>query len=116
LAQAGGNFFVHIGRGTPLAVSASTYHDGLVRWFGRWRLAFVCALVALAHADDTPCGLFRVAFYEYRSFYFQTDAGAYVGIDKDVIDALASHTGCQFDGFLNSRVRTWQQMAVAIWI
>jgi polar amino acid transport system substrate-binding protein len=69
------------------------------------------SLPAVAWATGVPCGPFHVAYYEYGAFYFQNAAGAYVGIDPDVLDELSRRTGCRFEGFLDSRVRTWQSMA-----
>lgn len=71
---------------------------------------------ARAQAQAAPkvapsCGPYRVAYYEYGSLYFQTMAGTYQGIDKDVMNELARRTGCKFNTFLDSRVRTWTDLA-----
>ena len=42
------------------------------------------------------------------------DTGPASGIDKDIIDELARRTGCRFDGFLDSRIRTWTSLQAGV--
>lgn len=64
----------------------------------------------LAAPAFAACGPYRVAYYEFGSFYFREDDGQYRGIDKDVIEEVVRRTGCQLNGFLDSRVRTWASL------
>lgn len=73
--------------------------------------ASVSAQAQIAPKVDPTCGPYRVAHYEYGSLYFQAVDGKYQGIDKDVMDELARRTGCKFNTFLDSRVRTWTDLA-----
>jgi len=77
---------------------------------GSWLLtaAMIGALSGLPlFAEAQSCGPYQVAFYEFGSLYFRNDNGQFVGIDKDLIDELVRRTGCQLQGRLESRVRTW---------
>lgn len=68
-----------------------------------------------AHAADAKakplCGPYSVALYDYGSLYYQRADGQYQGIDKDVVEEVARRSGCKFETFLDSRVRTWAHLA-----
>lgn len=64
-----------------------------------------------AWARSPPCGLYRVAFYETGFLYFKDQRGEYVGVDRTVLDEVARRTGCTFERFIDSRVRTWVALA-----
>lgn len=77
------------------------------------RVLTAAALLAVlgAWAQSTSCGPYRVAFYETGLLYYKDKAGEYVGIDRSVMDELARRTGCVFERFMDSRVRTWAGLA-----
>lgn len=66
-------------------------------------------------AQAPTCGPYRVAFYETGLLYFKDKKGEYVGIDRAVLDEVARRTGCVFEPFMDSRVRTWARWPPASW-
>lgn len=74
-------------------------------------LLFVGTFALPALAAPPGCGPYRVAYYEFGSLYYKTEAGDFVGIDRDIVQELARRSGCQLDGFLDSRIRTWMALA-----
>ena len=71
-------------------------------------LVLVCAG---AWAQAPSCGSYHVAFYETGLLYFKGRRDEYVGIDRAVLDEVARRTGCTFEGFMDSRVRTWTALS-----
>src|SRR5471032_2185942 len=65
-------------------------------------LFLCCALLALpgtglaGGAQPAACGDISVAFYENGALFYQDGAGAWSGIDKDVVEELARRLGCRF--------------------
>ena len=74
------------------------------------RILAALALMLLL-PSSWACGPYRLAFYEYTALYYRGPDGLYRGIDKDVVDELARRSGCRFETVLESRARTWQQLA-----
>ncbi|PHV10219.1 hypothetical protein CSQ89_17360 [Chitinimonas sp. BJB300] len=77
-------------------------------------LASIISFIGLKQpvwAADANCGPFNVAMYELGSLFYFDEAKGYLGIDKDIIEAVASRTGCEFKPFLDSRVRIWTYLA-----
>jgi polar amino acid transport system substrate-binding protein len=71
-------------------------------------LALIC-LLSLPPA--LACGPYRVGFYSFGRFYYLNAEGQPAGVDPDLIAALAKRSGCQLEGRLESRVRTWALLA-----
>ena len=78
-----------------------------------WRRLLQAALFAslLAAPLARACGPYTLTFYEFGSLYYRDQSGAYVGIDRDVVDELARRSGCVINGKIDSRVRTWARLA-----
>lgn len=74
-------------------------------------LVFSVLFNALYSAEALACGPYRVAFYETGSLYYRNDSGKFVGIDNDLISELSRRTGCKFETFLDSRIRTWAALS-----
>lgn len=71
----------------------------------------VAALLGSAVAQ-AACGPYDVAMYKIGSLYYLDErTNTYVGIDKDVVEEVASRTGCIFKPFVESRVRIWAHLA-----
>jgi polar amino acid transport system substrate-binding protein len=68
-----------------------------------------CTLLGNA-AAATPCGSYKVAFYDHGALNSRSIDGRWRGIDTDVIDELARRTGCQLTLALESRVRIWTML------
>ena len=64
-------------------------------------------LAAAPMGGYAACGPYSVSMYEHGILYARSADGSGVGIDKDVIEALAKRTGCTFHMVLDSRVRIW---------
>ena len=79
--------------------------------FRRLPAVLLALLTALSARPAWACGPYRLAFYEYGSLYHRGADGQFHGIDKDVVEELARRSGCRFDTVLESRARTWQQLA-----
>lgn len=82
------------------------------------RLFLCCALLALpgaclaGDAQPAACGDISVAFYENGALFYHDGAGAWSGIDKDVLEELARRLGCRFHSYTDSRVRIWTAMSM----
>ena len=77
-----------------------------------WLIAGWCAALSNpAWAQQPPCGPYRVALYEYGSLAFQHEGQKPAGIDVDIVEEVARRTGCKFQTFMDSRVRTWADIA-----
>lgn len=66
---------------------------------------------ASALAQPAPCGPYRVALYEYGSLAYRRAGQGTVGIDVDIVEEVGRRTGCKFETFVDSRVRTWIDLA-----
>lgn len=78
----------------------------------KWVVAgCLAAAGAQALAQPAVCGPYRVALYEYGSLAFRRAGGGTVGIDVDIVNEVARRTGCKFETFVDSRVRTWTDLA-----
>lgn len=81
-------------------------------------LFLCCALFALpgaslaGDAQAAACGDISVAFYENGALFYHDTAGAWNGIDKDVVAELARRLGCRFHSYTDSRVRIWTAMSM----
>jgi polar amino acid transport system substrate-binding protein len=75
------------------------------------RRILAALVLVLSLPAASACGPYRLAFYEYTALYYRGADGQYRGIDKDVVDELARRSGCRFETVLESRARTWQQLA-----
>lgn len=64
-----------------------------------------------ALAQPVACGPYRVALYEYGSLAFRRAGLSTAGIDVDIVDEVGRRTGCKFETFVDSRVRTWADLA-----
>lgn len=64
-----------------------------------------------ALAQPAVCGPYRVALYEYGSLAFRRAGASAAGIDVDIVDEVGRRTGCKFETFVDSRVRTWTDLA-----
>jgi polar amino acid transport system substrate-binding protein len=73
-----------------------------------WLLAVA---VGQAWAQPAVCGPYRVALYEYGSLAYRRPGQDVQGIDVDIVDEVGRRTGCKFETFLDSRVRTWTDLA-----
>ena len=70
-------------------------------------------LSGAGHAGNPAgCGQLRVAFYEYGVLYYRSPAGAWTGIDKDVVDEVARRMGCTVVAINDSRIRIWSGLAL----
>ena len=72
------------------------------------------ALGAQAWAQQPACGPYRVALYEYGSLAFKNTGPVGVspiGIDVDIVEEVARRSGCRLLPFVDSRVRTWTDLA-----
>jgi len=74
----------------------------------------LCAVLTLALQTQagaaTPCGSYKVAFYDHGALNSRQADGRWQGIDTDVIEELARRTGCRLVLRLESRVRIWTMM------
>ena len=77
----------------------------LIAWIG---------IAASQSASAAVCGPYKVAFYEYSARFFKDANGQYVGIDKDVVDEVGRRSGCQLEGFLDSRAKTWGHLEAGL--
>src|SRR5471030_585141 len=81
-------------------------------------LFLCCDLFALpgaslaGDAQAAACGDISVAFYENGALFYHDTAGAWNGIDKDVVAELARRLGCRFHSYTDSRVRIWTAMSM----
>ena len=73
-------------------------------------LTLALTLLLSAH-PAMACGPYTVAFYEFGQLYYHDANGAATGIDKDLVEALAQHSGCRLLPTVESRVRIWDQLA-----
>lgn len=64
-----------------------------------------------ALAQPGTCGPYRVALYEYGSLAYRRAGQGTVGIDVDIVEEVGRRTGCKFETFVDSRVRTWTDLA-----
>ncbi|XHS78248.1 substrate-binding periplasmic protein [Burkholderiaceae bacterium UC74_6] len=64
-----------------------------------------------AFGQPATCGPYRVALYEYGSLAFSVDGQGAAGIDVDLLQEVSRRTGCKFQTFMDSRVRTWTDLA-----
>jgi len=74
----------------------------------------LAAAGATALAQAAACGPYRVALYEYGALAFKNTGPlglSPTGIDVDVVEEVARRTGCRFTTFVDSRVRTWTDLA-----
>lgn len=71
----------------------------------------LAAAGAQALAQPVACGPYRVALYEYGSLAYRRAGQGLVGIDVDVVEEVGRRTGCKFETFVDSRVRTWTDLA-----
>lgn len=82
---------------------------------GNVRAWLTAGLLAAAwvHAGAQPagCGPYRVALYEYGSLAFRDAGQRPAGIDIDILEEVSRRTGCRFEPFVDSRVRTWTDLA-----
>lgn len=74
-----------------------------------------CTLVSVtstiqAAEKDYECGQLTVATLEIGTLFYKLPDGRFSGIDKDIIDALALRTNCQFRIRVESQARLWSQM------
>ena len=77
-----------------------------------WLIACLCAAASFPTLAEQPaCGPYRVALYEYGSLAFQREGFSAAGIDVDIVDEVSRRTGCKFETFVDSRVRTWADLA-----
>lgn len=74
-------------------------------------MGFLLTAAAGALAQQPACGPYRVALYEYGSLAFQRPDRRMAGIDVDILEEVSRRTGCKFETFLSSRVRTWADLA-----
>ncbi len=74
-------------------------------------MGLLLAATTGAPAQPPACGPYRVALYEYGSLAFQRPDRSMAGIDVDILDEVSRRTGCKFETFLSSRVRTWTDLA-----
>ena len=82
-----------------------------------WLRVLLSACIGIAASQSTHaavCGPYKVAFYEYSARYFKDAGGQYVGIDKDVVDEMGRRSGCQLEGFLDSRAKTWGHLEAGL--
>ncbi len=85
---------------------------GRMSKLGTWVMAGLWAAASLpAAAQPVACGPYRVALYEYGSLAFRRAGLNPVGIDVDIVEEVARRTGCKFETFVDSRVRTWLDLA-----
>ena len=70
---------------------------------------FACALHVNA-AAATPCGSYKVAFYDHGALNSLHADGRWRGIDTDIVEELARRSGCQLALVLESRVRIWAML------
>lgn len=82
-------------------------------WPGLVLMALVLGCRVPVAAEGSPCGdrPIRLAFYEFGSLYFRDAAGQAQGIDKDLLDLLAEHSGCSFQTQVMSSARIWADLA-----
>ncbi|WP_439467729.1 substrate-binding periplasmic protein [Roseateles sp. NT4] len=52
-----------------------------------------------------------MALYEYGSLAYRRAGPEAAGIDVDIVAEVARRTGCRFETFVDSRVRTWTDLA-----
>lgn len=79
---------------------------------GTWVMAALLAAAGTqAGAQPTACGPYRVALYEYGALAFRRAGLGVAGIDVDIVEEVARRTGCKFETFVDSRVRTWVDLA-----
>jgi len=80
-----------------------------------FRHSLIASLALLAgvpaQAQESACGPYRVALYEYGSLAFVRGDQSLDGIDVNVLDEVARRTGCKFEKFIDSRIRTWTALA-----
>jgi len=77
-----------------------------------WRVAMLgLFLPAGVTAQPTSCGSYRVAFYEYGSLAYSVEGQGMAGIDVDILREVSRRTGCKFESIVDSRVRTWTDLA-----
>lgn len=77
-----------------------------------WLMAGGLAVAgAQAPAQPAACGPYRVALYEYGSLAYRRAGQGLAGIDVDVVEEVGRRTGCRLDTFIDSRVRTWTDLA-----
>jgi len=82
-----------------------------MRKFRAWLVAGVSALAsAMALGQQAGCGPYRLALYEYGSLAFQREGEDAAGIDVAIVEEVSRRTGCRFDVFMDSRVRTWDDL------
>jgi polar amino acid transport system substrate-binding protein len=80
--------------------------------FRMWVMAGCLALAtAQALAEPPACGPYRVALYEYGSLAYRHAGQGVEGIDVDIVEEVGRRTGCRFETFMDSRVRTWADLA-----
>jgi len=76
-----------------------------------WLLACWCLAASASALEQPPtCGPYRVALYEYGSLAYQREGQDAAGIDVDIVDEVSRRTGCQLETFVDSRVRTWNDL------
>ncbi len=68
---------------------------------------FLALSLLLSLPPVWACGPYRVGFYSFGPFYHLDGRGRPAGVDHDLISALARRSGCDLQGRLESRVRTW---------
>lgn len=73
-------------------------------------LSLLAGALQLDAAAATPCGSYRVAFYDHGALNSRHADGRWRGIDTDVVEELARRTGCRLEMVLESRVRIWTMM------
>ncbi|UUZ48115.1 hypothetical protein LP420_35105 [Massilia sp. B-10] len=76
----------------------------------RLLLIGLLALASQTAAAATPCGSYKVAFYDHGALNSRAADGTWHGIDTDVVDELRRRTGCQLTMVLESRVRIWTML------
>ena len=77
-----------------------------------WMAAGLLAAASVqALAQPAACGPYRVALYEYGSLAFRRAGQSAAGIDVDIVDEVGRRTGCKFETFVDSRIRTWADLA-----
>jgi polar amino acid transport system substrate-binding protein len=74
-------------------------------------LGIALSVLLAPSAWARSCGPFSVGFYELGLLYHHDVEAGFVGIDKDVVQAVQQRSECEFKPVLESRVRIWQQLA-----
>jgi len=72
--------------------------------------ALLAVALQIQASAATPCGSYKVAFYDHGALNSLKADGRWHGIDADVIAELARRTGCRLTSSLDSRVRIWTMM------